>query len=76
MKFETDCLYKITFLDHAIGDKGVVTCIVVGWVIEQDKEQVTLSYWIVETDDKELRDNNLEPVSIIKSTILKIRQIK
>ena len=75
MKFEIGKLYKITFLDHTLGYGKEVTCLVAGWVIENTKTSVTVTHWIIDTKDKEFKDNNLEKTTIVKSTILKKRLI-
>lgn len=75
MKFKNGELYYIKFLDHCISeDHTVIECEVCGWVLSEDKDRVTLTWWHVSNDA--YRDGNDEPVSIIKSTIKKKRNIR
>lgn len=75
-KFEIGKLYKVTFLDHCIGeDHNVITCEVAGWIIKDNDEHITLTYWQVVTEDEEVKRDNIEPVNIIKSTIKKARKL-
>lgn len=69
-------LYKITFLDHAIGIDKEVTCYVVGWLQKNTKNSILLSHWIIDSECEETRKENAEPTVIVKSAILKIREIK
>jgi hypothetical protein len=74
-KFELGKLYKVTFLDHCAGGQEVITCEVAGWIIKETPEQITLTYWLVITDDEEVRRDNFEPVNIIKSAIKRARKL-
>lgn len=74
MKFEKGELYYIRFLDHCISpDHEVMECEVCGWVLSEDDVRVTATWWNV--IDDECKEDNSEPVNIIKSTILKKRKI-
>lgn len=75
-KLKEGAWYRVRFLDHCIAEKEeLVTCRVYGWLVSQDKERVTISTWEIETDDKELRDNNKELINIIRSSITEIRKV-
>ena len=74
-KFLEGCLYKIRFLDHCIGKHSSMTCEVVGWVLKQDDTEVVLTYWRVDTEDADIKRDNVEPVVILKSTIIRKRKI-
>jgi hypothetical protein len=74
-KFEKDKLYKVTFLDHCVGEHEVITCEVAGWLVSETPDHITLTYWLVVTDCEETRRDNLEPVNIIKSAIKKVRKL-
>lgn len=75
-KFVKNKLYKIRFYDHSIGTSEKIVCEVVGWVIDDDKDRVLLSYWIVDSKCEETKKGNMEPVSIIKSCILKAKKLE
>lgn len=66
--------YQVVFLDHCISDEPtLVTCLVCGWVVDQDKERLTISTW--EVKESQYRDSNLELVNIIKSAIISIQEL-
>ena len=68
--------YMVRFWDHCISDKQeLVMCRLYGWVVSFNKDRLTVSTWEVETDDKEMRDGNVEMVNIIRSTVVEIRKI-
>lgn len=67
--------YKIRFYDHSIGSKEKLVCETQGWVLEDDGEHVLLTYWRVINTDEEVKRDNVEPVSIIKSCILRARKL-
>ena len=74
-KYELNKLYKIRFYDHCIGNhKGPVTCEVVGWIISEDETELRLTYWVVDTEDEQVKKDNIEPISIIKSCIIRSRK--
>jgi len=72
MKFKVAKLYKIKFWDHTIGSKATTKCEVVGWCIDDNRNRVLLSHWIVVEfgEEEDLVENNYEYTSIIKSTII------
>ena len=76
MKYEYMKPYEITFYDHFIDEtKKEVICKTVGYFLEKDKNYLHFSYWIVNTDDKELFENNLEKFSVLRSTINKSKKV-
>ena len=74
-KWEEGKLYKIRFRDHVIGKEGSVICEVCGWVLRETKEDLILTYWLVDSTDKKLQRDNIEPVTVVKSTIIRSRKI-
>ncbi len=72
LTFEIDQRYDIAFRDHVMGEQ-LLTIVITGHIMKQDAESVTLSSWTV-LGCKEFRDANTEPVTIIKSTIVKKRK--
>ena len=75
-KYEKHKLYKIRFYDHCIGNhKGPVICEVAGWIIEEDATELRLTYWVVDTEDDQVKKDNIEPISIIKSCIIRSRKL-
>jgi len=63
-------IVKMEFYDHCIGNADPVRCTVVGQVTKITAKAVTLRFWEVE---KEFGSHNDEIMSIILSTIIKIR---
>ena len=76
MKFRVAKLYKVIFWDHSCGLKHLAKCQVVGWCIDDNRNRVLLSHWLVIDSDKELVNNNLEYTCIAKSTIISRRLIR
>lgn len=74
-KFLEGCIYKIRFYDHCIGSEDKMICEVVGWCIKDAGEHVVLSSWVVDTKDAQVKKDNVEPMSIIKATIIRSRKI-
>jgi hypothetical protein len=74
-KYEVGKLYRLTFLDHCVGEQDVMTCEVAGWIIKETPAHLTLTYWQVLSEDEQVRRDNIEPVNIIKSTIKKSRKL-
>lgn len=72
--YEIGKLYKVRFYDHCIGKSGKMTCEVVGWVTINDDDHIVLTYWKVDTEDVDIKKDNIEPVTIIKSTIIRARK--
>lgn len=73
-KFEFHKLYKIRFYDHSIGSKEKMICEVVGWVIKDEVDHVVLTSWLVDTEDVQVKRDNVEPVSILKAVIISSRK--
>lgn len=75
-KYEKTKLYKITFYDHCIGQhEGPVKCQVTGWILSEDDVELRLTYWVVDTKDEQVKKDNIEPISIIKSCIISSRKL-
>lgn len=72
--FEVGKLYKVRFYDHCIGQNSKMICEVVGWITEDLKDHIVLTFWRVDTKDAAVARENIEPASIIKSTILSSRK--
>lgn len=68
-------LYKITFLDHAVGIDRSIECVVVGWLLKQTKDYAVLSHWLVIDSDKDIVDNNVEHTTLLKSTFKEIIEL-
>ena len=73
-KFAVGQLYKIRFYDHSIGTSEKIVCEAIGWAVKDDSHHVVLSHWIVDSKDEQIRKDNIEPVSIIKSCIIRSRK--
>ena len=74
-KFEVGKLYKVRFYDHCIGSKSEMECEVCGWIIKQDDVKVVLTYWHVDTEDTQVKRDNIEPITLIKSCIIRKRKL-
>lgn len=73
MKFKLGKLYKIVFYDHSAGLDHPVVCHCVGWAVKDEKDYVTVTSWVVDTKDDDLKKNNYEPHCILKKVIIKTR---
>lgn len=73
-KYEEGKLYKIRFYDHCIGSHDKMVCEVVGWIVEDFSDHVVLTCWRVDTEDIQVKRDNVEPVSILKGVILTSRK--
>ena len=73
MKFKIGYLYEIEFKDHSAGCTGPMNCMAVGYVLEDHKDYVYLTSWMVKTDDLSVRNSNLESFVLLKSCIEKRR---
>lgn len=66
---------RITFLDHVIDDVEPVKCTVWGKVVKITSKYITISHWEVESDCKEVVENNREVCCIVRSTIMAIKEL-
>lgn len=76
MKYRLEKMYHIKFWDHCIGIKEAMECEVVGWCIKNTDKYVVLTHWKVNNDDKDIVEDNHEPVTIVKSCIIKSKCIR
>lgn len=65
----------VRFLDHTAGSENIVEVEIIGWFLKEEKNHVVFSSWRVDDKDEDMVSNNTEPVSIVKSCILKKRAI-
>jgi len=75
-EFDVGELYRIKFYDHAIGMVEAMECEVVGWVLKNNDLNVVITFWRLNNGCDEVKKENTEPVSIIKSTIIRKRKLK
>ena len=68
-------LLRVKFWDHAFQGNEPILCEVAGWLIEETNKYLVLSCWITHTDDREVFNNNLEKIIILKSCIKSKRVI-
>ncbi len=73
-KFIVGKIYKIRFYDHATGTEELIICEVCGWVLKDNPLNVVLTSWVVDTKDAQVKKDNVEPMSILKSTIIRSRK--
>ena len=74
MVFKDGNLYIVSFLDHCTGDSPV-TCVCSGWLYKQTKECITLANWIPLNVDRETQEENIECITILKSTIKQYKKV-
>lgn len=75
MKLKKGKLYKIRFIDHAIGDDTVI-CEACGWFRCESKTSATFTWWKVDSKCQETVLANLEPFSLVKSAIVSCVEIE
>lgn len=76
MKFKIGNCYLVRFLDHTSGIKSIVDVEIVGWCLEEHDRHIVFSPWRIDDEDQDLIDNNHEPISIVKSCILKKKSLQ
>lgn len=76
MRFVKGKMYQILFWDHCTGGTELIKINYVGWVVSQDKERLTLTSWLLDSDDEQMVKDNMETVNIIKSVILEATMIE
>ena len=69
-------VYKIRFYDHFASHKDIVECTLVGFFYKEDKKSITLAHWISHCEDPEDADHNIEVVTLVKSCIISVRELK
>ena len=74
MRFKIGEKYTIQFLDHCIGEGGVL-CEVTIWITKEDKRCVRGTWWRVIGESQETEEDNRQMVTIIKSAITKKRKL-
>jgi len=68
--------YEIKFYDHLISnDDKEIVCTVLGYYLESDKNYHHFTWWIIDTKDQELFDNNIERYSILKTAIISTKKL-
>lgn len=75
MKYVLGSKYTIQFWDHCIGAETRILCEVTIWITKEDATHIYGTWWRV-LNDPDAEVANREPVSIIKSTIVKKRKLK
>jgi len=65
-------LILVRFWDHT-NSKELVLTKVCGWVTNVDIENITVCVWDLETKDKDLKEQNQDLYSIIKSSITDLK---
>lgn len=63
---------QVKFLDHALYSSQPVTCVVTGFIVEDNPKYYIVTPWAA-IDCMETFENNLEKIVILKSTIIKKR---
>jgi hypothetical protein len=74
MKFKVGSKYIIRFHDHCKGE-DTIDCEVMLKIIKQDKLSIVGTWWIIIGENTETEEANTEMMTIIKSTIIKKREI-
>lgn len=77
IKFELSKRYMIRFYDHCTGNgTEAIICRTYGWCVNVNKINVCISTWEVETDDVEVKRGNIEPINILLSAIVEVKDLK
>jgi hypothetical protein len=73
-KFELNKLYKVRFYDHCVGSQNKMTCQVVGWIIKDEDDFIVTTSWIVDTEDAQIKKDNVETTVILKKVMISARK--
>ena len=73
-KYNVGSLYKVRFYDHSVGLEDKMICEAVGFLLKDMDEHIVLTSWRVDTEDAQIKKDNVEPCSIIKSCIISSRK--
>ena len=65
-------LYKVRFFDHCVNIDKEMVIEAVGFFIKSTRNAYVFSHWLVQSKDKEIVRNNLEPFTLIKKAIISI----
>lgn len=76
MRVRANKAVYIKFWDHCTGALSPQICEILGFVIEETDEHIGLSYWIPQTKCNDEFNGNLEKFCILKSCIIKKRNLK
>jgi len=68
-------LYYIEFWDHFCGERDIVKCSFVGWLVSEDKKRLHMTPWISHCKEED-QAANFEDYAIIKSCVLKKKLLK
>jgi len=71
MRFREGKWYSIIFWDHSSGHSEPLKIRVDGWVVKDEPHFIQVSSWEVLTDCEKTKRDNLEPICIMKSCIIK-----
>jgi hypothetical protein len=74
--FKENSCYLVRFLDHTHGSSEVVEVEIVAWCLAVKTNHVVFTAWRIDNEDKDMVSNNHEPISIVKSCILKKHSVQ
>lgn len=69
-------MYKITFLDHFIGDADEMIFQAVGFYLYSNENFHIFSHWLLDSENFDDVEANLEPFGVIKGTVLSMEELK
>lgn len=76
MRLRDNRAIYIKFWDHTTGSLKPQLCEVLGFIVEETEKHIGLSYWIPQTKCDDEFKHNIETFCILKSAIIKRRNIK
>ena len=65
---------QVMFFDH-VKNGPEINCVVYGKIIKSTKLSYTIASWDIITSNKVLRKNNMETFTILKSTIVSLKEL-
>lgn len=69
-------LAEVTFLDHGVGAQEPIQCRVYGRIRLVTPTYISLTYWELPADDKDVREANEEHLVIVNSCITQLRALR
>ena len=75
MAFKIGKYYMVIFDDHVKGMSRQLECKVFGKIIEESEKVIVINWWNIIDDDEDVKKDNTELLSILKSTITKKRML-
>lgn len=75
-KLKKHSLYSVDFLDHTAGIDHDINIRICAFFVKENQESYVFSPWLVQHDDQSIVENNYEYITIVKSCIRKIKELR